>query len=134
MERNALRISTFTRFRSVIFDSNVYSCHANNSLSLRVFSLPNLFLSYRRCTDFSRPKETIVEQRLRSQEISCSELSGQPPEISSQLPTTFTFVRYIDICPRLVPIFRGDVQDYRAFACINLQTSHSERKLNSEEN
>lgn len=39
MERNALRISTFTRFRSVIFDLNVYSCHANNSLSLSVFFL-----------------------------------------------------------------------------------------------
>lgn len=139
MERNALRISTFTRFRSVNFDSNVYSCHANNSLSLslslRVFSLPNLFLSYRRCTDFSRPKETIVEQRLRSQEISCSELSGQPPEISSQLPTTRSLSSVTSISARVsrsnIPWRCARLSSIRVYKLANFSF---ERKLNSEEN
>lgn len=131
MERNALRISTFTRFRSVNFDSNVYSCHANNSLSLSLCL--SVFFLFRICFYHIGVAQIFPVPKKRS---SSNDFDRKKYLVRNFLASRQKFLpnfqRRVHFRPlhrylpaSLVPIFRGDVQDYRAFACINLQTSHS---------
>lgn len=131
MERNALRISTFTRFRSVNFDSNVYSCHANNSLSLSLCL--SVFFLFRICFYHIGVAQIFPVPKKRS---SSNDFDRKKYLVRNFLASRQKFLpnfqRRVHFRPlhrylpaSLVPIFRGDVQDYRAFAYINLQTSHS---------
>lgn len=90
-------------FFPTFFDSNAYG-----NMPLYRFCLLNLFLSSTTSNRFSRndrSEERDFERNVLSETFW--------PAARNFFPTSdhaFTFVRYIDIWPRLVPIFRGDVR------------------------
>lgn len=100
-----LRISAFTRFLSNLF---WFEREYASLVALYRFCLLNLFLSSTTSNRFSR------KDRSEERDFERNVLSGTFwPAARNFFPTSdhaFTFVRYIDIWPRLVPIFRGDVR------------------------
>lgn len=119
------RISTDSRdFFPTFFDSNVY---ISRLVALYRFCFFWICFYHRRRTDFSRSSATSIARNVLSVTFW--------PAARNFFPTSehaFTFVRYIDIRPCLVPIFRGDVRlsSVGGYKLVNFWSEDVGRKLN----
>lgn len=110
--QSSSRISTFRRFRSNLFltyeNTPLYYSPFVSSESVFIIDVAQIF------PEIVASNATSIARNILSETFW--------PAARNFFPTfdhAFTFVRYIDIRPRLVPIFRGDVR-LSSCSCINL--------------